>query len=128
MNTKTLKHSKQRDAVLSALQVTKSHPTAEWLYNNLKEEFPNISLATVYRNLKLLLSMGEIICFNVNGTEHYDADCSLHYHFICTSCNAVIDVPKAPIAEIEKLINPDEMTVEGYSLEFYGKCKNCKKE
>lgn len=125
---KCIKHSKQRDAVLQTLRGTKSHPTAEWIYNELKNEFPNISLATVYRNLKLLLSLNEIICFDVNGTEHYDADCKLHYHFICRNCGTIIDIPGFPINYSEEFINPDEMTVDGYSLEFYGKCKNCTKE
>ena len=57
MQTK-LKFSRQREAVLNALQSTKSHPTAEWVYENVKPEFPNISLATVYRNLNLLCDCG----------------------------------------------------------------------
>ncbi len=125
---KVLKHSKQREAILKKLRSTKSHPTAEWIYNELKEEFPNISLATVYRNLKLLLSMGEIICFDVGGTEHYDADCALHYHFICKGCGVIIDIPGFPIEWPDDIIDSKEMTVDGYSLEIYGKCKNCSKE
>lgn len=125
---KMIKHSKQRDAVLQVLQGTTSHPTAEWIYNELKKDFPNISLATVYRNLKLLLSMNKIICFNVGGTEHYDADCGLHYHFICRNCGVIIDVPGFPIAEIAGYMSSEEWTADGYSLELFGECKNCKKE
>lgn len=128
MEKKTLKHSKQRDAFLRTLRGTKAHPTAYWIYDELKKEFPNISLATVYRNLKLALEMGDIMCFNVNGVEHYDADCSLHYHFICKSCGMIIDISKAPIDGIENLVDTGEMSVDGYSLEFYGRCKNCKRE
>ena len=125
---KVLKHSKQRDAILQKLRSTKSHPTAEWIYNELKQDFPSISLATVYRNLKLLLSMGEAICFDVDGTEHYDGDCCVHYHFICKNCGTIIDIPGFPLEWPDEIINSNEMIVEGYSLEIYGKCKNCLKE
>ena len=67
MEKKTLKHSKQRDAFLRTLRRTKAHPTAYWIYEELKKEFPNISLATVYRNLKLALEMAGI---DFSGREH----------------------------------------------------------
>lgn len=46
-----MKYSKQREALLTLLRSTRSHPSADWLYENLRKEFPNISLGTVYRNL-----------------------------------------------------------------------------
>ena len=55
-----IKHSKQRDAILTYLHSTKSHPTAETVYENVRESIPNISLGTVYRNLALLEELGEI--------------------------------------------------------------------
>lgn len=125
---KVIKHSKQRDAILLTLQNTKSHPTAEWIYNELKTEFPNISLATVYRNLKLLLSLNKIICFNVGGVERYDADCNPHYHFICKDCGMIIDIPGFPIAELDKLILHNQLSIDSYTLELFGKCEKCKKE
>ena len=69
-----LKHSKHRDAILMLLKSVKSHPTAEWVYTELKKDNQNISVATVYRNLNQLYSVGEVIKIDVgDGVEHYDA-------------------------------------------------------
>ena len=58
---KCMKYSKQREALLTLLRSTRSHPSADWLYENLRKEFPNISLGTVYRNLAQLAENGEIL-------------------------------------------------------------------
>lgn len=66
-----LKYSRQREAVLVYLRSTKSHPTAEQVYQKIREEFPKISLGTVYRNLNLLADCGEILRLNCgDGVEH----------------------------------------------------------
>ena len=82
MDTKMTKRSKQRDAILSVLKNTKVHPTAEWLHNEVRKDIPNISLATVYRNMKLLLETKQIVGINIDGIEHYDGNCDNHYHFV----------------------------------------------
>ena len=69
-----VKHSKQRDAILSDLQKRYDHPTAEMVFASIREILPNISLGTVYRNLALLTELGEIIKVGSaeDGKEHYD--------------------------------------------------------
>ena len=87
--------SKKRDAILRILQSTDSHPTAEWIHTQVRQIFPKISLGTVYRNLTLFRQMGEIISIGkVDGQERFDADISLHGHFVCNTCYAVIDFPQ----------------------------------
>ncbi len=54
------KHSRKRDAILECLRCTTSHPTAEWVYNQLKPTIPDLSLATVYRNLAIFKAEGTI--------------------------------------------------------------------
>ena len=72
-------------------------------YTDMPEEFPNISLGTVYRNLNLLVELGEVqkLTFG-DGKDHFDADTSLHYHFVCRSCGAVIDLPMEPLSAIDQ--------------------------
>ncbi len=123
------KHSKQREALLGILQNTTSHPTADWLYGQLRKEFPNISLGTVYRNLKLLSDNGTILKLSAGtGMEHYDGSTHNHYHFVCTDCGCVSDMEMDCMAgldrEAEKKMGAE---VKRHSLVFYGKCKNCKK-
>ena len=129
MITGKLKHSRQRDAIMSILKNTNAHPSAEWVYNEVKKDFPNISLATVYRNLNLLLSTGELIRLDVGtGTEHYDADIENHYHFVCGECGSIIDLDSPQLTEIDRTVEKDTgFEVDNHSLLFYGMCQNCKK-
>lgn len=122
---KSLKHSKQRDALLACLKATTAHPSAEELYSEMKKSFPNMSLATVYRNLNQLLSSGQIMNMNVGGTEHYDANCETHFHMVCKKCNSIVDIPH--FVDLKKMVNDMyNVKVENYSLIFYGLCNNCK--
>ena len=68
-----MKYSKQREALLTLLRSTRSHPSADWLYENLRKEFPNISLGTVYRNLAQLAENGDILKISTSANkEHFD--------------------------------------------------------
>lgn len=88
------KQFKKRNAILSCLRGTVLHPSAEMVHEMLREEHPDISLATIYRNLALFKSQGLIQSVGtVNGSERFDADTRPHVHFICTACGAVIDLP-----------------------------------
>ena len=78
-----LKYSRQREAIKEFMMTRKDHPTADMVYMNVRKEFPNISLGTVYRNLTLLSDMGELLRLRVgDGVDHFDATTTPHYHFI----------------------------------------------
>ncbi len=122
-----LKYSRQREAVLVYLRSTRSHPTAEQVYDEIRKEFPKISLGTVYRNLNLLAGQGEILRLNCgDGVEHYDAMTDPHNHFICRHCGKVMDLDIAldPVMDMEADENfPGK--IEGHKIYFYGICENC---
>lgn len=126
----TMKYSRQRAAILSFLQSRKDHPTAELVYSNVKEEFPNISLGTVYRNLNQLAEAGMIAkhSFGILDTDHFDYNISPHYHFVCSRCSAVIDLPMEyhdlPAIDAEAARGFDGL-IQGHRLYFCGICKNC---
>lgn len=85
--------SKKREAIFRSICSTDTHPTAEWVYNQLKPEFPDLSLGTVYRNISMFKERGMVISVGtVNGQERFDGNVKPHPHFICTKCGAVIDV------------------------------------
>ena len=122
------KHFRKREAILSCLQSTRAHPSAETLYAKLKPEIPDLSLATVYRNLNLFKKQGLAVCVaNVDGTERFDANTCPHVHFICQDCGSVID--------LDEMIIPDSVreTAECHSggkvlechLNFTGRCRSC---
>jgi len=122
-----LKHSKQRDSIMEFLRERKDHPTADTVYMNVRKTFPNISLGTVYRNLTLLADIGEIARIRVgDGVDHFDADTSPHYHFICKECGSVIDLDMENMVFINETVNKNfDGLIEGHITYFYGKCGNC---
>ena len=88
-----IKHSKQREAIMAFLKTRYDHPTADTVYMNIRQEFPNISLGTVYRNLSLLADLGEIQKLTPGqGPDRFDANVQPHYHFICKTCGQVMDM------------------------------------
>ena len=122
-----MKYSKQREALLTLLRSTHSHPSADWLYENLRKEFPNISLGTVYRNLAVLADSGEIVKIQTSSNkEHFDGFTDKHHHFVCRGCDKIFDVSIDGIEKAEKQAAEKlHADVEGSSLVFYGICKEC---
>ncbi len=124
----TRKHSRQRDAVLACLRATRTHPTANWVFQQLKPDFPTLSLATVYRNLTTLRKDGLIQSVGfVDGFERFDADISPHPHFTCQRCHSVVDIELPEIPEqvrqaIAQAVPAEEFSV---SLRFTGLCQQC---
>ncbi len=123
-----LKYSRQRQVIKDFLMTRKDHPTADVVYMNVRQEYPNISLGTVYRNLTLLSDIGEIQRLRLgDGIDHFDADTSKHYHFVCTRCSSVIDLEMDDIDDIIKTANAKfDGEVEGHVTYFYGICGKCK--
>ena len=124
-----LKHSRQRDMIKAFLMGRKDHPTADVVYMNVRKEFPNLSLGTVYRNLTLLADMGEIKRLRVgDGVDHFDADTSLHYHFVCTECDSVMDLKMDNIDTIQDIAGAGfDGRIAGHVTYFYGTCGACMK-
>ncbi|KAB0578546.1 Fur family peroxide stress response transcriptional regulator [Fusobacterium naviforme] len=126
---KTIKYSRQREAILKNLMSRGDHPTADALYQSLRREFPHISLGTVYRNLSLLSEMGSIRKVHCDdGTERYDYDTSDHCHFVCRSCGRVMDLPMKLKPDLNRMAEQAGLgDVDCHSLIFYGYCNDCRK-
>jgi len=125
------KHSKKREAILELLRSTKEHPSAEWIYNQLKPVYPDLSLGTVYRNLSIFRETGEIISVaTVAGQERFDHEVHAHPHFICSNCHKILDLDLAFSAQdhysdIEQSIGGH---VDTESVTFMGICSECVNE
>lgn len=124
----SLKYSKQREYILRYLSGTKEHPTADMVYENLRKDFPKISLGTVYRNLSLLVELGQIQKLSTPGQpDRYDYTTSLHYHFVCTSCGRMIDLPPIDLGDIDEIAGSRfDGIIKGHHCQFYGICAECK--
>lgn len=119
------KYSRQRDALIKILQSTDTHPTAEWVYEELRKEIPNVSLATVYRNLRLMIELGLVRELYTDNSSRFDANMSNHYHFVCKKCHKLIDIfPDEENTEIKK-IKDMGFEIDRYDLSIYGLCSDC---
>ena len=122
----TSKTFRKRNAILECLQSTTEHPSAEMVHQMLQAEHPDISLATVYRNLTHFKNQGQIMSVaTVKGVERFDANTDAHVHFICSNCDSVIDLHQIPMPRY----NPEECggcRVESCSLTLTGLCSDCR--
>ena len=122
-----LKYRRQREAILNFLITRNDHPTADVVYENVRKEFPNISLGTVYRNLTLLSDMGELLRLRVgDGMDHFDATTEPHYHFICDKCGRVIDLDMESLDSINEVAGSKfHGCIKRHVAYFYGSCDMC---
>ena len=122
--------SKQREAILGVLRSTTSHPAADWIYEQARKKVPNISLGTVYRNLRLLIQEGIIAELTFAGTpSRFDGNTRPHSHFRCERCGRIFDVAEPGHKEIdEKIARKTGFEVLNHQLEFSGLCKDCQAE
>ena len=122
--------SKKREAIYSCLCSTDTHPSADWLYQQLRPSFPDLSLATVYRNLTQLKTAGLVQSVGVvAGQERFDADVHPHTHFICTQCSAVMDLPEValPQAMTSQAEAASGCKITDTSLRLTGLCPRCRR-
>ena len=120
--------SKQRECILEALKNTKSHPSANSIYEMVRQQIPNISLGTVYRNLSELNADGAVLKIDAgDGVEHYDGCNTPHYHLFCKKCNSVSDIEldyNTPLDTAAR--NASGAEIEYHSVIFAGTCRECK--
>ena len=123
-----MKYSRQRELILKTLRENAIHPTAEQLYQFVRSQEPTISLATVYRNLNNLAEIGLIK--KIEGLEnmvHFDHQTHEHYHFICSKCHQIYDIPCDVAPNLATLVEKQTgMNVTYYDISFRGICNYCK--
>ena len=119
--------TRQRLLIREAVRGTDSHPTAEWVYEDVRRALPRISLGTVYRNLQVLVAQGELKSWTRGGRTRYDADLSAHDHFSCRECGLLLDLERAPRAfPEERRLRARGHEIEDRVLEFVGICRDCR--
>jgi len=120
------RETQQRRVVYEAIQSTQNHPTADWIFERVRNEMPKISLGTVYRNLSVLKDEGLVReVYSTDRRAHYEAKTTPHAHFVCMGCGEIHDVEG--IAEIEWQTLKDLVGCEisEQRLDFQGLCPVC---
>ncbi|MGH7826138.1 MAG: Fur family transcriptional regulator [Candidatus Binatia bacterium] len=120
------RNTKQLEVIWETIKNDASHPTADQVYAKIREDLPNVSLGTVYRNLQKLVAAGKLQVLTLGRSQHFDPLVKQHQHFICEQCRRVYDVLEVPRQDITPLKLPHEgFTVTSHQLSFYGTCKHC---
>ena len=117
----------QRHAILSYMISSKTHPTADEIYKALATDYPGMSVATIYNNLKVFVECGLVreLSYGDNASR-FDAEISDHYHAICECCGKISDFMFPPFHEVEKAAADETgFVVHGHRMEVYGICSEC---
>lgn len=119
----------QRHAVLEFLLTSMTHPTADDIYKALEEKFPNMSVATVYNNLRILREIGLVRELTYgDDSSRFDSNMNDHYHIICEECGKIVDFHYPTLDEIESLAEKvSGFNISHHRMELYGKCEDCSK-
>lgn len=125
---RTMRNSKQRQAILDLLAASPEHMSAEEIYQQARKIQPNISLGTVYRNLDTLSEQGMIIRSSfADGKARYEmAGIEHHHHLICLQCGEIRDLEQCPMApDLEAVLQEEDFQVVQHQFEIYGYCHQC---
>lgn len=122
-----MKFSKQRELILNAVRESTAHPTADFIYEYLKKDNPNLSLGTVYRNLSQLSKHGLIRKVSIPGyPDRFDSTLSEHSHMICDKCGDIYDIESSLLKNIPSAISDElDIKITSYNISFHGVCKKC---
>lgn len=130
LKSKKLKVTPQRLAIFHMLYNTTSHPSAETIYNSLRETHPTMSLATVYKTLDALVKTGLVQQINVGEDAfRYDATATSHPHIVCTECHEVHDLQLNFVEEFKDRVRENTNFILSHEqLYFYGVCPKCQEK
>ena len=125
-----MKYSLQRDLILKYVEESYDHPTADMIYERVRNDFPNISLGTVYRNLNVLVELGYIRKIIMPGvSDRFDKTLENHYHLYCSNCSSIHDVMLPDITDIDIIVEKNMgYKIVSHDIVFTGICKKCQKE
>ncbi len=129
MRTDKTRITTQREVILEELRSVKTHPSADELYDMVRQRLPRISLATVYRNLEFMTTQGLVQKIEVGGRQkRFDGNPERHYHIRCVKCGRVDDVELEQIKNLEvEVCKTRGYKIMGHRLEFFGLCPECRK-
>jgi len=118
----------QRHAILEFLIQSMIHPTADDIYKALETKFPNMSVATVYNNLRVFREAGLVKELTYgDSSSRFDFVTNDHYHIICDSCGKIVDFHYPGLDEVEQLASHiTGFQVNGHRMEVHGTCPTCK--
>ncbi|HEX9830687.1 MAG TPA: Fur family transcriptional regulator [Thermodesulfobacteriota bacterium] len=125
-----IKVTPQRVAIYRELANTDQHPSAESIYQKIRNYYPNISLTTIYRTLETFEKLGLISVVNIlYNAARYDANLEPHHHLVCIACKKVEDYYDNSLMNLDiSKKNLANYKVLGYTVQLNGICKDCRRK
>ena len=123
-----LRLTRPRRIILDVVRATDAHPTAAFVYQRVRRRLPRVSLATVYRNLRMLAAEGFLAERADEAGMRFDGNTGPHDHFTCLACGRIYDVP-APARRSARRRLPARAGFEvlDHRTEYYGRCGACRR-
>ena len=125
------RYSYKREAILNCVRSARTHPSADWVFAQLKPRIPDLSLGTVYRNLGLFKQQGLVRSVGVvEGLERFDGCTQPHAHFICSACAAVLDVEELALPEDfgQAAMRARGAELRACEITLRGLCAHCREQ
>jgi Fur family ferric uptake transcriptional regulator len=122
-----LRLTRPRRIILDVVRATDAHPTAAFVYRRVRRRLPRVSLATVYRNLRVLAAEGFLAERADTAGMRFDGNAGAHDHFTCLACGRIYDVPARAAREARRLRARPGFEVLEHRTEYYGRCGACRR-
>jgi Fur family ferric uptake transcriptional regulator len=120
----------QRIMILSAIENSDDHISAEEIHAQVVAKYPNVNISTVYRTLELLKHLDLVTETDLGEgrVRYHPADKGHHHHLVCKECGAIIDLDESVIAPVkETLLHEYKFIADLEHLAIFGRCVNCSK-
>ena len=130
LNEKGYRLTPQRMMILSAIESSNDHISAEEIYVQVVAKYPHVNISTVYRTLELLKQLGLVTETDLGGgrVRYHPLDKGHHHHLVCTECGAIIDLEEALLSPLKDiLLREYKFIADLRHLAIFGRCANCRK-
>ena len=120
----------QRLMILSAIENSDDHISAEEIYAQVAAKYPHVNISTVYRTLELLKRLGLVTETDLGGgrVRYHPVDKGHHHHLVCTECGAIIDLDESMLFPLKStLLRECKFSADLRHLAILGRCVNCSK-
>ncbi len=119
----------QRLMILSAIEDSENHISAEEIYAQVVAKYPHVNISTVYRTLELLERLGLVTETDLGGgrVKYHPAEKGHHHHLVCTECGVIIDLDESTLARLEDvLLNRYNFSAQLRHMAIFGRCAKCR--
>ena len=124
LRARGLRLTRPRRIILDVVRATDAHPTAAFVYRRVRRRLPRVSLATVYRNLRVLAAEGFLAERADAAGMRFDGNTGPHDHFTCLACGRIYDVPARTARRLPARTG---FEVLDHRTEYYGRCGACRR-